>query len=97
VYSTLEPQKDYVESALITIHQIHSDHPKGDVLVFLSGQEEIDSLQSLLLDVEGLLPLPLYASLSLDSQQKVFEKSHLRKVILATNVAETSITIPGIK
>ena len=98
--------KDPINSALITIFQIHQDYDKGDILVFLPGQEEILDLEKLVIETakdldDGhgpIIPIPFYAALSTESQSLVFEKAEngARKVILATNIAETSITIPGI-
>jgi ATP-dependent helicase HrpA len=73
-------------------------HPSGDVLVFLSGEREIRDTAELLSgrlrdDVEIL---PLYARLSHAEQQKVFQGHARRRVVLATNVAETSLTVPGV-
>lgn len=82
-------------------------NPEGDILVFLPGQEDIETLLSLVKDYAyqlkkkqmRLLVCPLFAALPPSEQQKVFEPApaNTRKVILATNIAETSITIPGIK
>jgi len=87
--------------------QIHLYEDEGDILVFLTGQEEIEDLEDLLLEKVKLLPkeaknmlvVPLYAALPSHAQLKAFEKSPegTRKIILSTNVAETSITIKGIK
>lgn len=72
---------------------------RGDILVFLPGEREIRECTELLTGRK--LPyteiLPLYARLSAGEQQKVFQPGRLRRIILATNVAETSITIPGIR
>ncbi|KAJ2959025.1 hypothetical protein NQZ79_g5437 [Umbelopsis isabellina] len=107
VYNTIEPQSDYLDAALVTIFQIHMRRPKGDILVFLTGQEEIEALTALLTDyagqlpssVQSLLPCPLFAALPPAQQQKVFDTApaNTRKVVLATNIAETSITISGIR
>jgi len=107
VYNTIEPQSDYLDAALVTIFQIHMRRPKGDILVFLTGQEEIETLTALLTEyagqlpssVQALLPCPLFAALPPAQQQKVFEPAppSTRKVVLATNIAETSITISGIR
>ncbi|HEY3010467.1 MAG TPA: ATP-dependent RNA helicase HrpA [Micromonosporaceae bacterium] len=71
----------------------------GDILVFLSGEREIrdtaDALRRLTLP--GLEVLPLYARLSIAEQHRVFQPHPGRRVVLATNVAETSLTVPGIK
>ena len=101
-----EPCEDYLERAITTVIDIHSSEAEGDVLVFLTGREEIetaiemiaDRLPSLPKDADSLLPLPLYAGLSVEQQMYVFEPSPEanRKVIFATNIAEASVTIDGI-
>ncbi|KAI8752908.1 ATP-dependent RNA helicase DHX33 [Biomphalaria glabrata] len=107
VMHTKEPQSDYLFASLITLFQIHKEAPAGDdILIFLTGQEEIESavktikdLARDLKDVPQLVVLPLYAALPSQTQIKVFAKTppgH-RKVVVATNIAETSITIHGIK
>ncbi|XP_059166175.1 ATP-dependent RNA helicase DHX33-like isoform X2 [Physella acuta] len=107
VMHTKEPQSDYLFASLVTLFQIHKEAPAGeDVLIFLTGQEEIESavrtitdLARDLKDVPQLTVLPLYAALPSQVQIKVFAKTppgH-RKVVVATNIAETSITIHGIK
>jgi ATP-dependent helicase HrpA len=73
----------------------------GDILVFLSGEREIRDTADLLAGRERLEVLPLYSRLSAAEQHRVFDKrpasSHTRRVVLATNVAETSLTVPGIR
>jgi len=73
----------------------------GDILVFLSGEREIRDTADLLAGRERLEVLPLYGRLSAAEQHRVFERrpvsSYTRRVVLATNVAETSLTVPGIK
>ena len=79
---------------------------KGDILCFLTGQEEIDLAHEMLLQrtkglgtkIGELIILPIYSALPTDLQAKIFEKTPdgARKVVLATNIAETSITIDGI-
>ncbi|KAH9519399.1 putative ATP-dependent RNA helicase dhx33 [Bulinus truncatus] len=107
VMHTKEPQSDYLFASLITLFQIHREAPPGEgVLIFLTGQEEIESavktikdLARDLKDVPQLVVMPLYAALPSQTQIKVFAKTppgH-RKVVVATNIAETSITIHGIK
>ena len=95
-----EPQSDYVDSALQTILQLHQNEPNGDILCFLTGQEEIDYacdiLNEKLKKLAPCLVLPLYASLPNHLQSRVFETSVHRKVIIATNIAETSVTINGV-
>jgi ATP-dependent helicase HrpA len=86
--------------ALITklIKQIERD-PVGDVLVFLTGERDIKDTQKALQDANLRFTeiLPLYARLSLFEQSKVFKTGKGRRVILSTNVAETSVTVPGIR
>ncbi|KAF1808052.1 P-loop containing nucleoside triphosphate hydrolase protein [Eremomyces bilateralis CBS 781.70] len=103
-----EPTQDFVESALSQIFEIHRKEPlPGDILVFLTGQDTIESLERLInqcaqeLDrkLPRVLTLPLFAALPQAAQQRVFERppSFTRKVILSTNLAETSITVPGVR
>lgn len=100
------PSEDYVEKAMSTVFDIHSKEQKGDILVFLTGREEIEHAvnavaeRSARLDpsAPSLLPLPLYAGLTAEQQMYVFEKTpeNMRKVIFSTNIAEASVTIDGI-
>ncbi|KAI3765616.1 hypothetical protein L2E82_15655 [Cichorium intybus] len=104
---TAQPETDCLDAALVTIFQIHLEEGPGDILVFLSGQEEIESIEGLVRENlkkipesnQKLLILPLFSSLPSEKQLKVFTPAPngFRKVILATNIAETSVTIPGIK
>ena len=103
IFYTEKPESDYVDAAAVSIVQLNIDlDMPGDFLVFLTGQEEIEELANLLRSKKTQPPLhvlPLYAALPMYLQQKVFEQApegH-RKVILSTNIAETSVTIPGIK
>ncbi len=77
-----------------------SDEGPGDILVFLSGEREIRDTADLLAGRDRLEVLPLYSRLSAAEQHRVFERrqasAHTRRVVLATNVAETSLTVPGI-
>ncbi|VDP13935.1 unnamed protein product [Soboliphyme baturini] len=103
---TREPETDYLDAALITVMQIHLTEPPGDILVFLTGQEEIDTaceilferMKSLGPDVPELIILPVYSALPSEMQTRIFEPSPSgsRKVVIATNIAETSLTIDGI-
>ena len=100
------PAEDYLTSAVSTIFTLHASEPEGDILVFLSGREEIDTTISLIADrlpslhprAQALQPLPLYAGLSTEQQMYVFDEAaeNTRKVVLSTNIAEASVTIPGI-
>lgn len=106
IYYTKAPEADYLEAAVVTVLQIHVTQPSGDILVFLTGQEEIEASQELLQErtrklgskINELMILPIYANLPSDLQAKIFEPTPpgARKVILATNIAETSLTIDGI-
>nr|MBE5726254.1 lethal (2) 37Cb [Cucujiformia]MBE5726269.1 lethal (2) 37Cb [Cucujiformia] len=99
IYYTKAPEADYVDACVISVLQIHATQPLGDILVFLTGQEEIETCQELLTDrirrlgskVKELIILPVYANLPSDMQAKIFEPTPpgARKVILATNIAET--------
>ncbi|KAI9806396.1 MAG: hypothetical protein M1833_003583 [Piccolia ochrophora] len=101
-----EPAEEYVERAVKTIFDIHSSEQEGDVLLFLTGREEIDRAIELITEraaslhprAQSLLPLPLYAGLSTEQQLYVFETApeNTRKVIVSTNIAEASVTIDGI-
>lgn len=103
---TKEPESDYLDAALITVMQIHLTEPPGDMLVFLTGQEEIDTscevlherMRALGPGVPELIVLPVYSALPSEMQSRIFEPAPpgARKVVLATNIAETSITIDGI-
>ncbi|VDL60323.1 unnamed protein product [Hymenolepis diminuta] len=103
---SLEPENDYLDAALNTVMQIHLTEPPGDILVFLTGQEEIDSACEILYDrmkalgpdVPELIILPVYAALPSEMQSRIFDPAPpgSRKVVIATNIAETSLTIDGI-
>jgi len=105
---TPEPVQDFVDAALRTIFQIHyKESMPGDILVFLTGQETVESLGSLVKeyalgmspDVPKMLVLPLFAALPQAAQQRVFQPAptKTRKIILATNIAETSVTVSGVR
>ncbi|ODQ65947.1 P-loop containing nucleoside triphosphate hydrolase protein [Nadsonia fulvescens var. elongata DSM 6958] len=115
IYYTAEFQRDYLEAALRTVLQIHATEPEGDILLFLTGEEEIeDACRKISLEADELSresncgPLkvyPLYGSLPPHQQQKIFEPAPApyrpggapgRKIIIGTNIAETSLTIDGI-
>ena len=125
-FYTEEPEDDYLDAALCAVCQINESEPEGDVLVFLTGQEEIESLGRLLraragarapenaVNEEGekettkkrassrvpaLHVAPLFAAMPPEEQMRAFEPAPpgARKVVLATNIAETSLTINGIR
>jgi pre-mRNA-splicing factor ATP-dependent RNA helicase DHX16 len=107
IYYTKSPEADYVDAAVVTILQIHVSQPlNGDILVFLTGQEEIETAAEVLTQrtrnlgsrIHELIICPIYANLPPEQQAKIFETTPkgARKVVLATNIAETSLTIDGI-
>lgn len=101
-----EPEADYLDAALQAVMQIHLTEPQGDILLFLTGQEEIDTSCEILYErmkalgpnVPELIILPVYSALPSEMQSKIFEPAPpgSRKVVIATNIAETSITIDQI-
>ncbi|RMX64755.1 hypothetical protein DD238_006322 [Peronospora effusa] len=109
VFYTAKTQRDYLDSALVAVLQIHLDEKtnNGSILVFLTGQEDIETLETLLEEYARTLPAdalklmvcPIFAAMPREQQMKVFElaPAGVRKVILATNIAETSITINGVR
>jgi pre-mRNA-splicing factor ATP-dependent RNA helicase DHX38/PRP16 len=100
-------QEDYVMAAVKQALQIHFNSPPGDILIFMTGQEDIEGTCQVLADKmeklgdesKPLLVLPMYSQLPADLQAKIFEAAPdgIRKVIVSTNVAETSLTVDGIK
>lgn len=100
------PAENYVEKAVSTVFDVHAHEPKGDILVFLTGREEIEFAVNAVAERSAhsnsnstsLLPLPLYAGLTTEQQMYVFEQApeNMRKVIFSTNIAEASVTIDGI-
>lgn len=106
IHYTPQPEANYLHAAVTTVFQIHTTQPKGDILVFLTGQDEIDvameNIQETARALGGKIPelivCPIYANLPSDMQARIFEPTPegARKVVLATNIAETSITIDGI-
>ncbi|CCJ29373.1 unnamed protein product [Pneumocystis jirovecii] len=106
LHYTQHPEANYLHAAITTIFQIHTTQGKGDILVFLTGQEEIDAATENLQEtcrklgkkIKEMIIAPIYANLPSELQSKIFEPTPegARKVVLATNIAETSITIDGI-
>ncbi|XP_052187486.1 pre-mRNA-splicing factor ATP-dependent RNA helicase DEAH7 isoform X2 [Diospyros lotus] len=104
------PCEDYVEAAVKQAMTIHITSPAGDILIFMTGQDEIEAtcyalsermeqlVSSAKKAVPRLLILPIYSQLPADLQAKIFEKAEegARKCIVATNIAETSLTVDGI-
>ncbi|KAH9021055.1 P-loop containing nucleoside triphosphate hydrolase protein [Lactarius pseudohatsudake] len=117
IFYTQEPEPDYVEAAIRTVLMIHRAEEPGDILLFLTGEEEIeDACRKIKIEADDLIsqdpdtvgPLtcvPLYSSLPPQQQQRIFDPAPSprvpdgppgRKVIISTNIAETSLTIDGI-
>ena len=88
--------RDQIQAIADAFTELRREGP-GDVLVFLSGEREIRDTADALADEPDLEILPLYARLSAAEQYRVFQPHSGRRVVLATNVAETSLTVPGIR
>jgi ATP-dependent helicase HrpA len=90
--------RDQTQAICDAVAELRGESP-GDILVFLSGEREIrdtrDAVQALELPDTEILPL--YARLSAAEQHRVFQPHRTRRIVLATNVAETSLTVPGIR
>ncbi|KAL1914768.1 uncharacterized protein VTP21DRAFT_8026 [Calcarisporiella thermophila] len=115
LFYTPEPERDYLEAAIRTVLQIHLCEPPGDILVFLTGEEEIeDACRKIRYEVDEqirqtncgpLKAIPCYSTLPPAAQKRIFEEAPGprvpggppgRKVVVSTNIAETSLTIDGI-
>ncbi|KAM0914166.1 hypothetical protein ACQ4PT_011705 [Festuca glaucescens] len=113
IFYTQEPERDYLEAAIRTVVQIHMCEPPGDILVFLTGEEEIeDACRKINKEVNNMgdqvgpvKVVPLYSTLPPAMQQKIFDAAPPplreggpagRKIVVSTNIAETSLTIDGI-
>lgn len=108
IYYLDNPVPNYVKGAVETVMKIHETQRMGHVLVFLTGQDEVEEAVSLLKEysrntknvpgVPSMYVLPLYGSLPQSEQMKAFQpfSPKVRKVIVATNIAEASVTINGI-
>ncbi|XP_039590993.1 probable ATP-dependent RNA helicase DHX35 isoform X2 [Polypterus senegalus] len=108
IFYSMSPFPDYVKASVDTVMKIHESDERGDILVFLTGQEEVEGVATMLREQARALSrsgmkthlrvLPMYAGLPYSEQMKVFERvpPTVRKVIVATNIAETSITVNGI-
>lgn len=105
MFHSKSPCEDYVDSAVKQVLQIHLSLPPGDILVFMTGQEDIEItcqvINERLAQLDQPAPLavlPIYSQMPADLQAKIFEATPdgRRKVIVATNIAETSLTVDGI-
>jgi len=94
------PRDEYMDKIISVVLEINKTQPPGDILVFLTGEDEIEEACRRIGQTEkskkSLAPYPLYASLPIYIQNKIFEKTDVRKVIFATNIAETSLTIESV-
>ena len=103
---TKSPVEDYVDAAVQQALQIHVGKGPGDILIFMTGQEDVEMTCMLIQEglsklgegTKPLMVLPMYSQLPADMQSKIFDKAEqgVRKVIVSTNVAETSLTVDGI-
>ncbi|XP_027041889.1 putative pre-mRNA-splicing factor ATP-dependent RNA helicase PRP1 [Pocillopora damicornis] len=113
IFYTPEPERDYLEAAIRTVVQIHMcEEVEGDILLFLTGQEEIEeACKRLKKEIDNLGPevgelrcIPLYSTLPPQQQQRIFDAAPAkrpngaigRKCVVSTNIAETSLTIDGV-
>ncbi|KAI9216864.1 P-loop containing nucleoside triphosphate hydrolase protein [Blastocladiella britannica] len=110
VFYTPKAEADYLESAIKTTMLIHTTQPEGDILVFLTGEEEIEeACRRIRAEADSLiqrrdpratplLAVPLYSTLPPAQQQRIFDAPPPggRKVVVSTNLAETSLTIDGV-
>ncbi|KAJ7042912.1 P-loop containing nucleoside triphosphate hydrolase protein [Mycena alexandri] len=106
IYYTPQPEANYLHAAITTCFQIHATQPKGDILIFLTGQDEIEAAQENIQEtarilgnkIPELIICPIFTNLPSNLQARIFEPTPdgARKVVLATNIAETSITIDGV-
>jgi pre-mRNA-splicing factor ATP-dependent RNA helicase DHX38/PRP16 len=105
-YFAKTPPEDYVEAAVKQVMTIHLSFPVGDILVFMTGQEDIEATCQVIAEraaaldgVPPILLLPMYSQLPADLQAKIFDGTQdgSRKCIISTNIAETSLTVDGIK
>ncbi|ELP85592.1 ATP-dependent RNA helicase, putative [Entamoeba invadens IP1] len=101
-----EPEPDPLLASVLTTLKIHTTMPKGDVLIFLTGQEEVEQCVEMLKErtrglgtkIDELIITKIYSALPSDIQAQIFAQTppNARKVVVATNIAETSLTVDGI-
>jgi ATP-dependent helicase HrpB len=94
-YAPRDPE-DAIRAVVSTVRRVLEDHA-GDVLVFLPGAAEINRVERMLDDLEPVDVRPLYGDLPLETQQAAIMPGSNRRVVLATNIAETSLTIEGVR
>lgn len=97
-YIEQQQAQDQTEAIALAVDELFA-HDRGDILVFLSSEREIRETQQYLQkkQYKHTEVIPLYARLSASDQQKIFHPQGRRRIVLSTNVAETSLTVPGIK
>jgi pre-mRNA-splicing factor ATP-dependent RNA helicase DHX38/PRP16 len=99
------PIEDYVDAAVKKALEIHLQQPPGDILIFMTGQEDImatcvllnERMNELGQSIPKIKVLPIYSQLPSENQARIFQKSDIRKCVVATNIAETSLTVDGVK
>eukprot|EP01065_Artemidia_motanka_P038090 TRINITY_DN4695_c2_g1_i1.p1 TRINITY_DN4695_c2_g1~~TRINITY_DN4695_c2_g1_i1.p1 ORF type:complete len:919 (+),score=309.97 TRINITY_DN4695_c2_g1_i1:171-2927(+) len=107
IFYTKSPEANYIEASALCALQVHIRQPTpGDILIFLCGQDEIEEChedlqrktQGLGTKIKEVILHPIYSTLPTDQQAKIFEPTppNARKIVIATNIAETSLTIDGI-
>uniref|UniRef100_A0A2L2YGK4 RNA helicase n=1 Tax=Parasteatoda tepidariorum TaxID=114398 RepID=A0A2L2YGK4_PARTP len=108
IHYSSDPVPDYIKSSVDTVMKIHLNEPPGDILVFLTGQEEVRQTTNMLIDIATDLKsnkeamkffvVPLYGTLPMSEQVKAFKPTSrgVRKIVVSTNIAEASVTISGI-
>ncbi|KAG8200740.1 hypothetical protein JTE90_022345 [Oedothorax gibbosus] len=108
VHYALQPVPDYIKASVETAIKIHESEQPGDILIFLTGQDEVEQALSMLIDYARdqkkkndsmkMFVVPLYGSLPMSEQVKAFKPvaRSVRKIVVSTNIAEASVTINGI-
>lgn len=99
------PIDDYVDAAVKKALEIHLQQPPGDILIFMTGQEDImatcvllnERITELGPNIPKIKVLPIYSQLPSENQARIFMKSDIRKCVVATNIAETSLTVDGVR
>ncbi|KAH9499114.1 ATPdependent RNA helicase [Bulinus truncatus] len=106
IHYSLDPVPNYIKAAVECVMKIHFNDKPGDIVVFLTGMSEVEDVVSQLISEARKLKkedrkmkvLPMHGSLPASEQMKIFERTsqNVRKIVVATNIAEASVTIPGI-
>ena len=91
----------HFDQTVALVAKLHGDDPRleeGHFLVFAAGTNEVEDLAESLSDLDQVVVLPLYSKLKFEEQSRIYQAvaSHQRKIVVATNIAETSLTVPGI-